>query len=318
MNKNLISFVVLLSLIITIGHAQTLDIESAVVKIADLIKSNYVFEERGKKIAVHFEQEYKGGIFDSVKTWNDFASRSTKILQEYSNDRHLFVRQDAKTVKDLKMDQNTETPAEDPFFHSDEAKERNFGFEEVKVLEGNIGYIKLSEINISEKSLPALFAAMELIANTKALIVDLRNNGGGGSEVGPVLESMFLPKNIPLLEFRSRNDQTTAEKTVAWLTQKRYTKPLFIVINNKTASAAEAFTFVLQANKRAMVVGQVSSGAAHMNSWYVVNDDLFVSISTGAPTLPGTETTWEGNGIRPDQVVKEGEETEVIKKLIHP
>jgi hypothetical protein len=292
------------------------EIRAAVVKISDLIKSNYVFEERGNKIASHLTEEHRQGKFDSVKSWTEFASLCTKILHGGSNDGHLYVRHDAKTVKALSTapEQEAASGAENPFFHSKEARERNFGFQEVKVLKGNIGYIKLTEINISEKSLPTMFAAVEFVANTKALVLDLRENGGGGSEVGPVLESIFLPKNVVLLEFKSRAGQVTTTKTVPWLTHKRYDKPLYIIINKKTASAAEALAFALQANKRATVVGQRSSGAANMNSWYVVNDAVFVSVSTGAPTLPGTETSWERSGIQPDYSVAEGNE---IASILH-
>ncbi len=292
------------------------EIDSAVVKISDLIKSNYVFEEQGNRIAAHLEQ--KKLEFKSVKNWDEFAAICNGILQSYSNDGHLFVRHDAKTVKELltATDHESESAVDDPFFHSKGASERNFGFEEVKILEDNIGYIKLSEINISEKSLPTLFAAMEFVSNTKALILDLRDNGGGGSEVGPVLESFFLPKNIDLLEFKSRTGEVTAEKTVPWLTQKKYNHPLFIIINKKTGSAAEALAFVLQAKKRAIVVGSPSAGAAYMNSWYVVNENVFASISTGAPTLPGTDTSWEKSGVQPDHTVAEGDGLKYILEKI--
>ena len=303
------------------GQAQTLsreEVSNAVVKISDLIRRNYVFEERGNRIAAHLTEEDKKGTFHAVKNWSEFATLCTRTLQTYSHDGHLYVRCDAKTVKELSTSSGpvVESGGEDAFFHSKEARERNFGFEEVKVLSGNIGYLKLSEINVSAKSLPTLFASVEFIARTKALILDLRNNGGGGSEIGAVLESMFLPKKATLLEFRTRTGLSTTAETVPWLTQKKYENPLFILINKGTASAAEAFTFALQANKRATVVGQRSSGAAHMNSWYVVNDSLYVSVSTGAPTLPGTERSWEGRGIQPDYSVAEGEEIKFVLRKI--
>ena len=294
------------------------EIKAAVVKISGLVKTNYVFEKRGNEIATHLVREHEEGKFNAVKSWTEFAALCTKILQDYSNDGHLYVRHDAKTVKELltATDQVAESGTEDPFFHSTEARERNFGFDEVRVLKGNIGYIKLSEINVSEKSLPTLFAAMEFVANTKTLILDLRDNGGGGSEVGPVLESIFLPKNIKLLEFKSRGGQVTTAETVPWITQKRYLNPLFIIINKKTGSAAEAITFALQAKKRAKVVGQPSAGAAHMNSWYVVNDEIYVSVSTGAPTLPGTDTSWERRGVQPDYTVAVGDEIEFVMRKV--
>ncbi|WP_317235215.1 S41 family peptidase [Niabella ginsengisoli] len=95
--------------------------------------------------------------------------------------------------------------------------------------------------------------------------------------------------------------------------RKKYSNPLFILVNNNTGSAAEALAFSMQQQKRAQIIGKRSAGAAHMNSWYVINDCLFVSISTGAPTIPGTEISWERIGIIPDFEVDEGKEIEFIR-----
>ena len=78
------------------------------------------------------------------------------------------------------------------------------------------------------------------------------------------------------------------------------------------ASAAEAFAYSLQNKKRAKIIGQQSAGAANMNSWYVVNEQIYVSVSTAAPTLPGTEESWEQKGIQPDHIVENGAEIEFI------
>jgi hypothetical protein len=53
-----------------------------------------------------------------------------------------------------------------------------------------------------------------------------------------------------------------------------------------------------------------------MNSWYPVNEHIFISVSTGAPTLPGTEISWEQKGVQPDAKVSPGEEIAYIKSLL--
>lgn len=276
-------------------------------RTAQLIKEHYVFEEKGAKIAAHLVSKYKEGAFRNAPTPKIFDSLVTVVLRDYSQDGHLFFRYDT-TVK-----KNTDDN-EDLYFYGPKAAEGNFGFREVKILDGNVGYIKLSEINISEKSLSILYASMRFVANTKALIIDLQSNGGGGSNIGAVFESYFLPKNTTLLEFKSRTGKTEIDKTVPWLTEEKYNKPVYILVNKRTASAAEAFAYVLQVHKKATIVGQVSAGAANMNVFYPVNDSYFVSVSIAAPTLPGTQNSWEHKGIQPDHVTVPGEEIKFIKE----
>jgi hypothetical protein len=302
------------------------ELDAAFATMSKLIDSTYVFPEKGQQIALHLQQEYKKGKFSEAKNWKGIDSLITRSLQEFSHDGHMYVRYDPKTAKELsaymakqsanEADSAGNASSDNLFHYGNEAAAKNFGFREVKVLDGNIGYLKLSEINISEKSLPILFAAMRFVSGTEALIIDLRDNGGGGSAVGNVFESFFLPKETPLLAFKARTGNTETERTVNWLLEKKYDKPLFIIVNSGTASAAEAFAYALQRHRRAKVVGQRSAGGAHMNSWYPVNEELFISVSTGAPTWPGTDENWEQKGINPDYPVKNGGEIAHVISLI--
>lgn len=296
------------------------EIGAAIAVIAKQIDTAYVFPEKGGKIAQHLQSEVRQGKFSAAKNWRDLAESVTKSLYEFSRDGHLFIRYDPKTVGELREPEqpraDTASQAHNPFFDGKDAEERNFGFRNVKILDGNIGYIQISEINISAHSLPTLFAAMRFVANSKALVIDLRNNTGGGSNVGNVLESFFLPENKTLLEFKTRNGSTQTEKTIGWLLEPKYDKPLFILVNKGTASAAEAFAFALQKHKRAKVVGQRSAGGAFMSSWYPVNEHLYLSVSTGAPTWPGTTENWEGTGVQPDYTVSEGTELTAVAELL--
>lgn len=83
-------------------------------------------------------------------------------------------------------------------------------------------------------------------------------------------------------------------------TERRVDLPVYVLINGRTASAAEFLAYTLQAFDKAIIVGTPSSGAAHRNSYFPLNDQLRVSISTGAPVNPVTGTNWEGTGVLPD------------------
>jgi hypothetical protein len=282
---------------------------AAIQTIAKQIAANYVYPEKGGQIASFIQTANFHGDFNKANDWKEFDKMVTESLQKFSRDHHLYVRNDPDEVNRLK---SSKKDTEQMHINGNNSVSNNYGFQESRVLENNIGYIKLSEINITKKSLSALYKAMHEVENTKALIIDLRDNGGGWSEIGAVLESFFLPENTPVLEFSGRSGDVHTDSTVGWLKEKKYDKPVYIIINKNTASAAEAFAFVLQQNNRAKIVGERSSGAAYMNDWYVVNDENYVSVSTSAPHLPGKDISWQDDGIQPDIKIKNGDPLQIL------
>jgi hypothetical protein len=328
MNYQKIWLSVICSIFLLTARAQVLpaaEVSAAVDRMAALLKEHYVYPEKGIAIADHLRTLYKTGKLTPANSWKALAEVTTKQLKDFSHDGHLYVRYDTATSRNLLRQQNATgknqeantgtQEAPDPFFYGAAAAEHNYGFESVRISKDNIGYLRLSEINISRKSLPVLYATMNFVANTRALVIDLRNNGGGGSDTGAVLESFFLPEKTPLITFSSRTGKQSTDSTVSWLKEKRYDRPVFILISNKTASAAEAFTFSMKKTGRAIVIGQPSAGAANMNAWFPVNEHIYISISEMAPVWHGTADTWEQKGIQPDHVaVTEQEISAFIQK----
>jgi hypothetical protein len=285
------------------------DKNAAIQTIAKQIAANYIFPEKGGQIAMHLHTENFKGAFNKAENWKQFDELVTKELKSFSHDDHLYVSNDPEIAKGLK---ETSTRAGgrvniEPLINTKMVQES-------KVIAGNIGYLKFTSINITRNNLSEIADAMNSIRDTKALVIDLRDNGGGGSEMGPVLESYFLPAGKPTLQFTTRDGNVTVDSTVNWLQEKRYEHPVYIIVNRKTASAAEAFAFILQQNRRAKIIGETSSGAAYMNSWFAVNDENFVSVSTAAPSLPGKELSWQDEGVQPDIRVKKGDALEVALK----
>ena len=291
---------------------------AAIKSIASHIATNYVYPEKAGQIASHIQMANHRGDFNKATSWQEFNTMVTASLRDFSNDAHLYVKYDPAQAAKLKA--NTKDTNRmyvgSQEENGSETAENNYGFAETKILPSNVGYIKLTEIDVSKNSLPVLYDAMRKIENTDALIIDLRNNTGGSSEVGAVLESYFLPEGTPLLEFNSRKGTVSTISTVNWLKEKKYTKPVYIIVNKRTASAAEALAFVLQQHKRAKIVGERSSGAAYMNEWFAINEHSYVSVSTSSPNIPGTEKTWQETGVQPDMKVKNGDPVAVVMSRI--
>jgi len=284
------------------------DKNAAIQSIAKQIAANYIYPEKGGQIASHIQTANFKGEFNKATTWQEFDELVTTELKSFSQDGHLYVKYNPDVVKDLK---NPGMAEESKGHIYGETSPQTAMIQESKVLDGNVGYMKITAISIRKNNLQELYDAMNKMQGTKAMIIDLRDNGGGGSEVGAVLESFFLRDATPTLQFTKRDGNFTIDSTVSWMKEKKYEKPVYIIVNRKTASAAEAFAFVLQQNSRAKIVGERSAGAAYMNSWYAVDDENFVSVSTAAPSIPGKNISWELSGLQPDIKVKKGEALDV-------
>lgn len=186
---------------------------------------------------------------------------------------------------------------------------KNYGFTEVKILPDNIGYIKIVEFMHPKRGMPTAVAAMKLVENTEGLIIDIRGNGGGyGGLMDYILNHYFDggPTHISTTIF-SRVDQFPDKAYSSDLVygKLRVNTPLYILTDGKTGSAAEFFAYTLQAFGKAKVMGQQTAGAAHMNSFYPLNENFRLSISTAAPINPKTKTNWEHIGVIPDYIIEE-------------
>lgn len=83
--------------------------------------------------------------------------------------------------------------------------------------------------------------------------------------------------------------------------------PLFVLTGNGTFSGAEEFSYNMQTQKRATLVGETTGGGANPGGMMPVNDKLMVFIPTGAAINPITKTNWEGVGVVPEVQVPQAE-----------
>lgn len=180
--------------------------------------------------------------------------------------------------------------------------EVNYGFTEVKVLNGNIGYLNLrmfADINYAKE---AATAAMGFLSNTNAIIIDLRTNGGGVPSMMQLLASYFTGAKPVLLSnfYERKTNSKTQLYTFESIAGKRLTNtPLYILTSKKTFSAAEAFTYTLKHYNKAIVVGEVTKGGANRTKRLNLNTNFSISVPYIKAIHPVTKTNWEGKGVAP-------------------
>jgi hypothetical protein len=182
----------------------------------------------------------------------------------------------------------------------------SYGFRRVERLPGNIGYIDLSfaaNIDFTDKDSPArraADAALALVRGADAIILDLRQNGGGSPAMVGYLVSAFVEPGKDVYNvFHSRTGTESERPDVAYA-DPMLTVPLYVLTSARTASAAEAIAYTLQTCGRAKIVGERSAGAANPGMLFRTPQGFAIFVSTGSPRNPRNDRNWEGEGVQPD------------------
>ncbi|HLL14373.1 MAG TPA: S41 family peptidase [Pyrinomonadaceae bacterium] len=178
----------------------------------------------------------------------------------------------------------------------------NAGVEKVERLEGNIGLLEFSRFERLSLVADKVSEAMNKLADTDALIIDLRANRGGASETIRFLMSYFFDKPIHINDYYDRiEDRTNSIRTLAEVPGKRYgDKPVYILTSRRTFSAGESISYSLKNLKRATIVGETTGGGAHPVTARRLNEHFTVMVPASRYISPVTKTNWEGVGVEPD------------------
>jgi C-terminal processing protease CtpA/Prc len=179
----------------------------------------------------------------------------------------------------------------------------NYGFETVERMQGNIGYLDLRMFAGLELGGETAAAALTFLANTDALIIDLRNNGGGQPEMIAFITSYLFDEPTHINDIYERKSDTTRQFwTSAFVPGRRFggRKPVYILTSKSTFSGGEEFAYNLKALKRAAVIGETTGGGAHPVRSYRASAHLSIGVPFARAINPVTKTDWEGIGVVPD------------------
>lgn len=278
---------------------------AAVDLLAQRLSAKYVYADVGDKMAAALREHLRRGDYDKVATDAEFAQLLTTHIQAANPDKHLSIRYVPNAKPDLPRPSIKQgMPAEVRQRISEVGKHLNYTFEKVERLPGNIMYVKFDGFFDAEIAKDAATAAMNLAANGDAMIIDLRENGGGDPHMVAYMASFLLgDKKIHLSDIYFRADnETNSFWSDPSVTGARFgaEKPVYVLTSGRTFSAAEDFTYNLQALKRVTVVGETSGGGAHPIQPFRIDTNLVAVIPVGRSINPVTQGNWEGVGVKPD------------------
>ncbi len=269
--------------------------EEVINKLASNLEEAYVFEDK----AIEMSEALKKAKFS--KDIEMFSKEVNELLSNLAKDAHLQFLYDPTLFQEL-IDPIESESAE--LIYEEEVRFKNYGFREVKNLNGNIGYIKITECHEYEEAFKVAAAAMEFLKNSDAYIIDLRDNPGGSGKIGHFLGSYFFEHGddrIYLTDYCRKTDELTQGRVLFDIPgERRPEKPLYIVNNKNTGSAAEAFAYAMQAYKKAIIVGKPSYGGAHSGDDEPLAHGFIAFIPSGRVLSPVTNDNWEQIGVQPD------------------
>lgn len=282
-----------------------IDAATRTAVIENLIKelnASYIFAETAKKMEIDLRGRIKNKEYDSVTSAKALSEKLTADLQSISKDKHLRVRYSAQPIPVRK--EKGEPTAEEKASYLWFAKRRNYGFNKIERMDGNIGYIDLTNFfDPRGGGEETVAAAIGFVANTDAVIFDMRQNGGGTPVMIALISSyLFGDKPVHLNDMYFRVGNRTEEfwTKPALANKKIGDKDIYVLTSNYTFSGAEEFANNLKVLKRATIIGETTGGGANPGGQVRLSEHFNVFIPDGRAVNPVTKTNWEGTGVEPD------------------
>ena len=267
---------------------------------AKLLEEHYVFPDSGRRFAEFLRQKAADPTYAAIGQAGALGVTLTTDLRNLSHDKHLTIltpvmAKAAFVNRDGPRDMSARSTAE---------RARNYFFDEYRNLEGNVGYLRLRQFPVPDSSARSTAtAAMRLLANAEAIILDLRDNPGGVEGLNQWVSSFFFddPSRVLYQRYYREVDSTISVRVLAQLPGPRMpVTPLFVLVNRGTGSAAENMAYALQTAGRAKVVGEPTAGAANSSTILPLPGGFAMQVPVARVISPVTGRNWEDDGVQPD------------------
>ena len=277
-------------------------------KLADELVRSFVYRDQAEAYAAMLKANAAAGRYDKGERAL-IARRMTDDLMAVHKDGHLAVR--VAEPDDKAGPGGGGGPNLPPLIQS------------AKTIAPEIGYIRFSAFFGTDEEMAGLRTWLAENRDAKTLIFDLRNHHGGGIQEQDVIFSYLYGKATPLVRmamakaiYDEHGSPMPDSPTIHWVaegdkvvtthqavpgqaTALRKAK-VFVLVSNKTASAAEHFALALKSTGRATLIGEATAGANHFGGPTELNDHFYVWMPVGRTYDVKSGKDWEGTGITPD------------------
>jgi len=175
----------------------------------------------------------------------------------------------------------------------------------------NLGYIRITTFNVNtEPELEEVLNEFKKDSDIQGIILDLRNNPGGLLDSAIEVASKFIKKG-PVVHIKDRDGivdtiESRGNKYPEW--------PLFVLVNEGSASASEIVAGAIQDYERGKLLGEKTFGKGVVQQVFNLSDGSGVAITTSEYFTP-SERSINHIGIEPDILVEPTEDNEQDMQL---
>ena len=263
-----------------------------VANLGDALRDDYVFPDVGRKAAEKISASLAAGEYDKLSDPSAFAAQLSADVAAVAHDKHLRIDS-----------LGAPPPAPGP---AGGMPRSVAGIVRADKLAGDVGYIEVISFPHLPEFAPTVNKAMSALKGSRALIIDVRRNGGGSPYSVAYFVSFLVAANRPteISEIVSRIPKTNG------FHRKRFDSrptpvsfanvPVYVLTSKGTFSGGEDFAYSVQALGLGKIVGEVTGGGAHPTRPVELGHGLVASIPFGRSENPVTKTDWEGRGVQPD------------------
>jgi C-terminal processing protease CtpA/Prc/ketosteroid isomerase-like protein len=259
----------------------------------------------GRRLAQRLREADAARAFAVDSTPDAFVAALRRVAREVTTDLHLNVLTPDR-ARELGAAPAVRMRPDDPALRqrTERERRRNYFFRAYEVLPGNVAYLALDQFAIPDAARETAAAAMRLLANADAVILDLRANPGGAEGLNQFLSSYFFDGTTPVVLYTRYDrvgDSTAVYRVIPDVPGPRMPDaPLYILVGGGTGSSAENMAYSLQALKRATVVGEPTAGGANSSRVFALPGGFLIQVPVARVINPVTGSNWEGRGVQPD------------------
>jgi hypothetical protein len=264
----------------------------ALRNLVTTIRDQHFSVKEGARIAAVLERNARSRKYAAITSGRGFAAKLTQDLRAISGDPHFRVDY---FVRARPFPMPADAAAEDsrPDFSL-----VNYGVRSAERLDGNIGYLRIDRFAPARDAGPVLQAAIAVLSATEALIIDLRQNGGGYGDAATLLAALLLDEPAPMTDIIRRDGVTQTWTPI--ILSPRYTKPVYVLTSARTFSAAEGFAYNMKALGRVKIVGERTRGGANPSTRTLLSPRFWAIVPVAQARNPLTGGNWQGTGVQPD------------------